>query len=158
MSQNIYLRPDDFVFIPSSLTQEIFVLGAVAGPRSVPYSEDMKLAAAVAAVGGPIPYAYLSHVGIIRGSLSQPKLIEADYQGIIKGKVPDVALEPGDIVYVPLTPYHLLTDYADFIVTTFVRSWTANMGIRAVSGSSSLGVSVPVGTSTPAPAPAVPAQ
>ena len=158
MSQNIYLKPDDFVFIPSSLTQEIYVLGAVAGPRTVPYTDGMKLISAIAAVGGPIPNAYRTHVGIIRGSLSQPKLIEADYSAIVKGKAPDVRLEPGDIVYMPLTPYHLVSEYADFIVTSFVRSWAANMGIRAVSGSASLGVSIPVGVSSPAQAPVVPPQ
>jgi hypothetical protein len=47
-------------------------------------------------------------------------------------------------VYVPLTPYHFVTDYAELIVGTFVRTWTANMGVRAVSGGS-VGVNVPVG-------------
>jgi hypothetical protein len=37
-----------------------------------------------------------------------------------------------------------VTDYAELIVGTFVRTWTANMGVRAVSGGS-VGVNVPVG-------------
>jgi polysaccharide export outer membrane protein len=151
MSQNIYLQPDDFVYIPSSLTQEVFVLGSVFAPHAVPYVDQMTIVSAIAGANGPYKDAYLSHVGIVRGSLSQPQLITVDYQAILKGKAPNVLLEPGDIVYVPLTPYHILTDYADLIVTTFVRSWSANMGIRAAQGSLAVGVSVPVGSATPPP-------
>ncbi|MDB6017054.1 MAG: Polysaccharide export outer membrane protein [Pedosphaera sp.] len=145
MSQNIYLKADDFVYIPSSLSQEVYVLGAVAAPRAVAYVDQMTAVSAVAGAGGPILNAYVSHVAIVRGSLSQPQLIQVDYQDIITGRAPDVALEPGDIVYVPLTPYHILSDYADLVVNTFARSWSANMGIRAVSGTTTVGVSVPVG-------------
>ena len=145
LSQNIYLKPDDFVFIPSSLSQQVYVLGAVVAPHAITYADDMTIVSAIAGVGGTNINAYASHVGIIRGSLTSPQLITVDYNAIIKGKAPNVLLEAGDIVYVPLTPYHILTDYADFIVTTFVRSWTANEGIRAVQGSTQIGVSIPVG-------------
>jgi polysaccharide export outer membrane protein len=148
MSQNIYLQPDDFVYIPSSLSQEVFVLGSVVAPHAVPYADQMTIVSAIAGAGGPYRNAYLSHVGVVRGSLSQPQLITVDYQAIIKGRAPNMLLEPGDIVYVPITPYHIITDYADLIVTTFVRSWSANMGIRAVQGSTAVGISVPVGTAT----------
>ena len=51
-SQNIYLQPDDFVYVPSALAQEVYVLGAVAIPRAVPYTERMTLVSAMAAAGG----------------------------------------------------------------------------------------------------------
>ncbi|MDB6125670.1 MAG: polysaccharide export protein Wza [Pedosphaera sp.] len=146
MSQNIYLKPGDFVYVPSSLSQEIYVLGAVLAPRTVPYSDQMTVVSAVAGANGTIKNAYLSHVAIVRGSLSEPQIIEVDYNDIIHGKAQNVLLEPGDIVYVPLAPYRFITDYADLIVTTFVRTWSANEGIRAVSGSSgTVGVTVPIG-------------
>jgi polysaccharide biosynthesis/export protein len=146
MSQNIYLKPDDFVYIPSSLSQQVYVLGAVAAPHAVPYSDQMTVLSAIASAGGVIKNAYQSHVGIVRGSLSQPQLIVADYAAISHGNGQDVLVEPGDIVYVPLTPYHVITDYADFIATTFARAWSANIGVRAVQGSTTVGVSLPVGT------------
>jgi protein involved in polysaccharide export with SLBB domain len=148
MTQNVYLKPDDFVFIPSSLSQEIYVLGAVANPRTVPYADPMTLVSALAGVNGPGTNAYLSHVAIVRGSLSSPQLIEVNYNDILKGKAPNVLLEPGDIVYVPLSPYRFLTDYADLIVKTFAGAWTANMGIRAVEGSAqNVNVAVPISSS-----------
>ncbi|HXC98244.1 MAG TPA: SLBB domain-containing protein [Verrucomicrobiae bacterium] len=145
MSQNIYLQPNDFVFIPSSLSQEVYVLGSVVTPRTVPFSDPMTLISAIAGANGPADNAYLGHVAIVRGSLSQPQLIEVDYNAVLRGKAPNVLLEPGDIVYVPLSPYRYITDYANLIVNTFVRTWAANMGTRAVEGTTTVGVAVPVG-------------
>ena len=51
-----------------------------------------------------MPDAYLSHVAVVRGSLSQPQLTVVDYGAIIKGRAQDVLLEPGDIIYVPNAP------------------------------------------------------
>jgi protein involved in polysaccharide export with SLBB domain len=145
MSQNIYLRPDDFVFIPSSISQEVYVFGAVLSPRTVPYQDPMTLLSAISAANGPAPDAYPSHVAIVRGSLAKPQMIVVDFKAISTGQAPNVRLEPGDIVYVPLSPYRFLTDYADLIVTTFVRTWSANEGIQSVVGNGTVNVTVPVG-------------
>jgi protein involved in polysaccharide export with SLBB domain len=118
MSQNIYLQPDDFVFIPSSLSQEVYVLGSVRSPSTVPFSDPMTLISAIAGANGPADEAYLGHVAIVRGSLSQPQLIEVNYNAVLRGKAPNIALEPGDIVYVPLSPYRYLTEYAQLIVNS----------------------------------------
>ncbi len=144
MTQNIYLRPDDFVFLPSSLSQQVYVLGAVTNPRSVPYTDHLTLVSAMANVNGYIRDAYLTHVAILRGSLSQPYIVVVNYKAILTGQASDVQLEPGDIIYVPLTPYRFLVDYTDLILNSFVSSWSANMGIRVVEGSGNVGVAVPV--------------
>jgi polysaccharide export outer membrane protein len=145
MSQNIYLQPDDFIFVPSSLSQEVYVLGSVRSPSTVPFTDPMTLISAIAGANGPADEAYLGHVAIVRGSLSQPQLIEVNYNAVLRGKAPNILLEPGDIVYVPLSPYRYLTEYATLIVNTFAQTWTANMGTRAVLGSrTSVGVAVPV--------------
>jgi protein involved in polysaccharide export with SLBB domain len=144
MSQNIYLQPDDFVFLPSSLSQQVYVLGAVTNPRSVPYTDHLTLVSAMANVNGYIRDAYLTHVAILRGSLTQPYIVVVDYKAILTGHAVDVPLEPGDIIYVPLTPYRFLVDYTDLIINSFVSSWSANMGIRVVEGSGTVGVAVPV--------------
>jgi polysaccharide export outer membrane protein len=146
MSQNIYLKPDDFVFLPSSLSQQVYVLGAVKNPRSVAYTDNLTLVSAMANVNGFIPDAYVSHVAILRGSLNQPHITIINYRAILTGKATDVPLEPGDIVYVPLTPYRFLTDYADLIVTSFVQAWSADMGVRLIQGGGSIDLSVPAST------------
>jgi polysaccharide export outer membrane protein len=145
MSQNIYLEPDDFVYLPSSLSKDIYILGAVRAPKAVPRHQGT-LVAAIAEAGGPIKNAYLSHVAIVRGSLANPKIAVVDYKGIVRGEAPDVILEPRDIVYVPFSPYRYLSRYADLVLTTFVRAVAINEGSRAaVPGAAPTGVSIGIG-------------
>lgn len=156
-SQNIYLEPDDFVFVPSALSQEIYVLGAVRFPRTVPYSENMTLVSAITGASGSatvewlagsqygtLPDAHLSQVAIVRGSLTQPQVAIVDYGAIVKGKALNVRLEPGDIVFVPQSPYSTLKRYVNTIVNTFITTVAANEGIRAGGGEVGVGVSVDV--------------
>ena len=151
MSQNIYLQPDDFIYLPSSLFHEVFVLGAVGGPRSVPYSGNLTLLKAISSAGGLIPGAYGSHVAIVRGSLSEPKVAVVDYKDIVKGKATDIKLEPHDIVYVPFQPMLGLQRYALAILNTFVTTIAANEGVNAVTDNgNTVGITVaPVGSSSP---------
>lgn len=155
-SQNIYLQPDDFVYVPSALAQEVYIMGAVRFPRTVGYTERMTLVSAMANASGAMkvdwlsqnaglaPDAYLSHVAIVRGSLSQPQLMVVDFNAIVKGRIPDVPLEAGDIIYVPNAPYATLKRYFNTIVNTFVATVAVNEGARA-GGIQTVGVSVPVG-------------
>ncbi len=146
ISQNIYLQPDDFVYMPSSLGGEIYVLGAVRAARTIPSSRQGTLIGAIAAAGGPIKDAYLSHVAIVRGSLAQPKIAIVNYSDIVHGRATDIRLEPHDIVFVPLSPYRFLTKYADLIVTTFVRAVAINEGARAATrNAGTVGVNIGIG-------------
>jgi protein involved in polysaccharide export with SLBB domain len=163
MSQNIYLQADDFVYVPSSLVNEVYVLGAVRNPRAVPYQEPMSLISAIAGSDGPdqlqwiqasdngpfMKDAYLSHVAIIRGSLAEPQISVVDCKAIMKGRAPDVRLEPGDIIYVPNSPFTTIKRYVNLIVNTFVTTIAANEGIRAAGQNVGVNVSVPVNVTTP---------
>ena len=147
ISQNIYLQPDDFVYLPASTAREVYVLGAVISPRSVPFQEGMSLVAAVAAAGGTHKESYLSHVAVVRGSLSEPKIAVIDYRAVIKGHMPDVQLQAGDIVYVPLEPYRHLIRYANLIMNTFATSLAINEGSNAVIKTAPpTGVLIPLGS------------
>ena len=67
LSQNIYLEPDDFVYLPAAAARQVYVLGAVTQPRPVPYMEGMTVAGAVASAYGTLSDAYLPHVAVVRG-------------------------------------------------------------------------------------------
>jgi polysaccharide biosynthesis/export protein len=144
MSQNIYLQPDDFVYVPSGAAREIYLFGAVRAPRAMPLSEQPTLIAAIAAGGGPLPDAFLSQVAIVRGSLTSPEIAVVDYNEILKGRASDVELQPRDIVFVPYSPYRVLSRYVDTILNTFLYSVAANAG-SDLAGGNNVGVSVPVG-------------
>ncbi len=145
MSQNIYLEPDDFIYVPSALARQVFVLGWVRAPSAVAYNDQVTLVSAITRAGGAVPGAYSSHVAVVRGSLSNPQIAVVDYGAIIKGRAPDVRLEPHDIVYVPHSPYDTLNRYLYMIVNTFTLTVAANEGVNAVSTRGQVGVSVPIG-------------
>lgn len=133
LSQNIYLQSDDFVYLPPARAREIYVIGAVNQPHAVPFQEGMTLVGAIANAGGTFKDSYLSHVAVVRGSLSNPQVAIVDYKEIIKGHAPDVPLEAHDIVHVPLKPYRWINRYVQLIANTFVTTVAINEGAHAVN-------------------------
>jgi len=148
LSQNIYLQPDDFVYVPPATARDVYVLGAVLQPKPVPYSEGMTVATAIAATYGTLPDAYLSHVAVVRGALSEPQITIVNCIKVIRGEELDVLLQPQDIVFVPLTPYRYLKRYLELILDTFVSATAINAGSYAVTKQQSFsgGVFIPVGS------------
>jgi polysaccharide biosynthesis/export protein len=148
LSQNIYLQPDDFVYFAPAYTREVYVLGAVTQAKAVPYTDGMTLAAAIAGAYGTVRDAYLAKVAIVRGSVSQPSVAVVNYYDIVKGRKPDVALDPDDIVFVPFSPYRYLRKYAEIALNTFVSSVAINAGVRAAAPPNTVGagVFIPVGS------------
>jgi polysaccharide biosynthesis/export protein len=148
MSQNIYLEPDDFIYFPAAAARDVYVLGAVTEPRLVPYHAGLTVAGAVAGAYGTLKGAYLSHVAVVRGALNEPHLTVVDFKRIARGEAYDIALEPGDIVFVPLSPYRYIDHYIEVILNTFVSSAAINAGSRIVGvpNSGTTGVFIPVGS------------
>jgi protein involved in polysaccharide export with SLBB domain len=149
LSQNVYLESEDFVYLAPTTVDEVHVIGAVIGPRVLPYTRGMSLVTAIAACSGTYHDAYLRQVAIVRGTLNQPKIALVNFKEIRTGKATDVLLEPGDIVYVPVKPYRILTRYADLIMSTFVSSVAINEGARAAlrSPPPTTGILIPFGSS-----------
>jgi protein involved in polysaccharide export with SLBB domain len=148
LSQNIYLQPDDFIYFPGATAREVYVLGAVTQPRAVAFTEGLTVAAAVASAYGTLNGAYLGHVAVVRGSLSEPQVAIIDYRRVIRGEALDMHLQPQDIVYVPFSPYRYLQRYVEIILNTFVSSAAINAGSRAVTKQPTGvgGVFIPVGS------------
>lgn len=161
LSQNIYLQPDDFVYFAPSYAKQVYVLGAVLQPKPVQYVHGMTLIQAISGAYGTVRDAWLGHVTIIRGSLSNPQVAFVNYYDIVKGQSPDVQLQPHDIVYVPLTRYRYLRKYLDIALNTFVSSVAINAGSRLSTPSGGKGgstITIPVGsgiTIIPPPAPPI---
>jgi protein involved in polysaccharide export with SLBB domain len=148
LSQNIYLEPDDFVYLPAARARVIYVLGAVTQPRAIAYSEGMTVAGAVASAFGTIKGAYMHHVAVVRGSLAEPQVTMVDYKNVIRGQARDVALLPHDIVYVPFSPYRYIERYIEIAINTFASAAAINAGEAAVTKTptAGAGVFIPVGS------------
>ena len=133
LSQNVYLQPDDFIFVPSLRSSEVHILGAVLQPRSERMEGPLTVVQAIALAGGTVPGACLPNVAILRGSLAHPQIAIVAVNLVLKGRAPDVRLEAGDIVYVPYTPERVLLRYANLILDTFVRTVGVNEGAYTIS-------------------------
>lgn len=142
-TQNIYLAPDDFVFVRPVEVASVYVLGAVNGPNILPHSRDLTVAEAIMKCGGVAKYAQQSRVAILRGRLTQPKMAVVDYRAIVTGKARNLRLEPGDIVYVSYLPFRQVLELAEQVLNQFVRTVAIN------EGSALGGVHQPVGVSQP---------
>ena len=144
MSQNIYLEPDDFVFLPSATSTEVYVIGAVNQPRPVAFKDQVTLSSAIATAGGFLPTAYPRQIVIVRGSLTEPHFAVVNFLDIVKGKATEVRLRPRDIVYVPDSPLQPFQKAGYLIVQTFVRTLAANQGLRAGGSVQNVSVNIPV--------------
>lgn len=131
LSQNIYLQPDDFVYLAPAIADEVHVFGAIAQPGAVPYVRELTLIQAIAASGGIVRDAYQNQVAIVRGSLTHPRIALVSYADIVKGRATDISLASGDIVYVPFRPWRIITKYLDVVATTFASSVAINAGAEA---------------------------
>jgi polysaccharide export outer membrane protein len=97
---NILLRKGDYVFIALREENMVHVIGDVQKPYRQMWSKNIGVLELLSNAGW-VNETHWSHVIIIRGSLSNPKMYKVDLDGILAGKKPNVRLAAGDILYVP---------------------------------------------------------
>lgn len=104
MTQNVWLRPGDVIFVPDNKLQNVYVLGAVKRPGAVPMPHNqLSLVQAIATAGGYSDTGYQERrVRIIRSlSTTRGELMVVDTDKMLHGKALPFMLMEGDIVYVP---------------------------------------------------------
>ncbi len=92
---DIEMLAGDTLQVPAP--EQIYVDGSVQKPGSYVFHPGMTLSTAVAAAGGASGTALTAKVKLIRGD----EQVIINLRKIIKGQVSDVALKPGDHVYIP---------------------------------------------------------
>lgn len=99
MSQDIELKAEDIIFIPSSRLNMVYVLGAVVNPQNLQFYEGMKVMDAILACGGFTEFAKEGSVYVIDKEKNK-RLI--DLRKVTKGKdiSANIALVPGEYVIV----------------------------------------------------------
>ncbi|MCB1095197.1 MAG: SLBB domain-containing protein [Verrucomicrobiae bacterium] len=128
MSQNVYLHPGDYVFLPLAGSRLVHVLGDVRRPLSIPHTPDLSLLKAIASAGGVTPRAAPGRVAIVRGTLTEPKVAIIDLKDHMKGKTQDFLLHPDDIIWVPKSPWERIERYAEEAVRASVTSLAIREG------------------------------
>ena len=129
LSQNILLEPDDYLYFPSSVANEIYVLGAVKSPGPQGLTSDATVLGAITLGGGLTVRAYEKRVLVVRGGLDNPQRFEVNMTDILAGKAPDFRLLPRDLVYVSENPWSRVEDLGDLAATAFIQTmvttWTS---------------------------------
>lgn len=125
MTQNIYLEPNDYIYIASRVRNEVFVFGSVpnGGVRGI--EPGMTVTGAIASAGGFNRYAWRNRVMVIRGSLNAPQVMVVQLNGVFHGKAQDMVLEPGDIVYVHNRPWAVGEQLLDTAILAYIDGTVA---------------------------------
>lgn len=98
---NPYVHAGDVITIPEA--QQVFVVGNVFRPTSIPLKERVTLSQAVAMAGGTMPDTKKDSIRVLRqlpGSTAKTEIV-VDLNAISKRKADDLELMPNDIIEVP---------------------------------------------------------
>jgi polysaccharide export outer membrane protein len=97
---NPYVQAGDIVTIPEAA--QVYVVGNVYSPKSLPLKEPITVSRAIAMAGGPLRDSKVDHVRIVRqehGSAPRSE-IYVNLNAIARKQADDVMLQPNDIVEV----------------------------------------------------------
>ena len=114
---NPYIQPGDIITIP--VANQVYVVGNVYTPLTIPLKEPITLSRAVAMAGGVKQDTKKDKVRIIRpqpGSTTSKEIV-VDLTAIEKKETEDIALLPNDIIDVPISG-----------TKTFIRSILGGIG------------------------------
>lgn len=145
MSQNVYVKGGDYIFVPSLNAQSIYVLGHVNRPGPVFYEKGVSLLSAVAVAGGTKPDAIVTKALIIRGGTHRPKVAVVDIRALMRGKEADLALEGGDIIWVPKSPWTKLKEYTEAVLVTAAQAVAVQEGLGVLGVEGGTGVTINAG-------------
>ncbi|MEM9018847.1 MAG: SLBB domain-containing protein, partial [Verrucomicrobiota bacterium] len=145
MSQNVYVKGGDYIFIPSLTARSVYVLGEVAQPGPVYYETGTTLLSAVASVGGLNKDAIGSKALILRGGTRNPQAAVVNINAIRKGKEPDLKVEGGDIIWVPKTAWTKLNEYVEAVLITAGQAVAVQEGLAVLGATGDAGVTIQAG-------------
>lgn len=100
---NPYIEPGDIITLP--VANQVYVVGNVYTPLTIPLKEPITLSRAVAMAGGVKQDTKKDKVRIIRpqpGSITSKEIV-VDLNAIEKKQTEDIALLPNDIIDVPIS-------------------------------------------------------
>lgn len=96
--------PEVSLTVRQFASRRVYVGGEVAKPGVIPITGMLRTLDAVLQAGGALPSAKLDNVIVIRyNGTSKPDVLALDQKMVLKGKLPDLQLQPYDVVYLPKT-------------------------------------------------------
>ena len=106
-----YLKqPQVTVLVADSAQYSISVIGNVVKPGKYPIRGLPRLLSVISEAGGPLPHSDLNNAVLVRGNLRTP-LALGNYLATSGNPGPEPVLYPGDVVYLPVSPWPTLGDW-----------------------------------------------
>ena len=115
---NIPLKDGDYIYIPSTMNKEVFVMGEVKLPGYVAYNEGLTIIHALSYARGRMDSAS-ANVVVVRGNLNTPKVYKVNVKKILKGEARDFRLRPNDIVFCPKDGFSEYNKVVKKLIPTF---------------------------------------
>ncbi|HCT84678.1 MAG TPA: hypothetical protein DF296_05715 [Candidatus Margulisbacteria bacterium] len=125
-SQNIYVEAGDFIYLPEITNSDIYILGQIDFPRTMPYKKGLTLIKALAGLTR-INYAknkpYTDSVIILHGSLSKPEITVVNVNNILEARSTDILLQPKDIIYIPEKSFDF-DELIDIVTKAYITAFS----------------------------------
>jgi protein involved in polysaccharide export with SLBB domain len=101
-ARDFQFESGDLIRVPE-VKDQVYVLGAVWGPKAIDYHEGWTLLDYIAECGGPVAPTDISAIQIVGFPMSdQQTHVEFDLKSLVLGEdVVNVEIEPGDLIWVP---------------------------------------------------------
>ena len=125
LSQNVYLQPDDYLYVASVLKNQFYILGAVNRPGRIKMPDKITVAKAISMAGGFSNDAYRMKVLVVRGDINAPEVHVVNVRDVLRGKALDIPVENKDIIFVAKRPFEMVERAVDIALTTYVQTVTA---------------------------------
>jgi polysaccharide biosynthesis/export protein len=93
--------PQVTVIVTEINSRRVYCNGEVMKPGAMPLLPNMTALQALSSCGGFAQFARVKGIYILRSEHGQQVQLPFNYKDVVKGKNPDVQLQPGDIIVVP---------------------------------------------------------
>ncbi len=135
MLYNIPILDRDYIYLPSAINREVYIIGEVNQEGHYYFQESMTLMQSMTYAQG-FKNTAQSTVYVIRGNLSHPRLFKIDTKAILSARVRDFPLKPNDIIFVPKHPIAKWNDVVYMALPSLQAiqaAWFLNDMIRRIN-------------------------
>ena len=130
ISQNVKIKSGAFVHIADRINQKIYILGEVRAPSHFEVIRQSTFLQVITHARGLTQDAS-DEVLIIRGSLTDPKVLRVSYKKIKNGERPDIFLKGDDVIYVPPRDFLFGEELLELAINTIVNRIASETGFEA---------------------------
>ncbi len=118
---NVKLVEGDLLYVPEASERYVYVLGEVRQQGAIETTVPLSILNVLSRSGGVNPATAKSReIAIVRGGLKDPQVAVVNFRRLVEGDFSqNIAVKPGDIVFVPTTGLGRYNQFIEQILRTF---------------------------------------